>query len=76
MKTFIGNLCFSGEKQRNTKFEARNPKQARMPKILISQTNKSLGFWNLNFGFVSNFDIRISDFVIGNIPRDAEMTSP
>jgi len=36
-----------------------------MFKIQMTQTNKS-GFklWDLNFGFVSDFDIRISDFFI------------
>jgi len=61
MGTFGGNLCFPKEKQRNYKLEARNPKQAPMFEIQMSQTeNKE--FCNLNFVFVSSFDIRISDF--------------
>ena len=34
-----------------------------MFKIQMSQTSKSVfKFWDLNFGFVSDFEIRIPDF--------------
>jgi len=46
----------------NSKFEARNPKQAQRFKMPMFQI-ESLEFGYLNFGFVSNFDIRISDFI-------------
>jgi hypothetical protein len=47
----------------NSKPETLNSKQARMFKIQMSQTNKSVfKLWDLNFGFVSDFEIRISDF--------------
>ena len=42
----------------NSKHEIRNSKQAQIIEIQISQT-ESLGF--RTFGFVSDFDIRISD---------------
>jgi hypothetical protein len=52
----------------NSKPEARakhptgiNSKQVRMFEILISKTKK---FEILKFGFVSDFDIRISDFSV------------
>src|SRR4030042_7166370 len=49
----------------NSKHEIQNPKQARMFKISMTETyKKSLGFRDLNFGFVSDFDIRISNFIL------------
>jgi len=45
----------------SSKHEIRNSKQARMSKIQIIQTKYVLGFGNSDFGFVSDFDIRISD---------------
>ena len=50
--------------RRNFKFEARNPKskQARILKMQDDVNKGSFKFENLNFGFVSDFDIRISDF--------------
>ena len=47
----------------NSKHEIRNPKQTQMFQIQMSQT-KVLNLENLKFGFVSDFDIRISDFVL------------
>jgi hypothetical protein len=52
-------MIAGGKSNRNPKFEARNPKQAPMFKIQMSQTEKSLEFRHLNFGFVWDLDIRI-----------------
>jgi hypothetical protein len=48
------------------KFEARNPKFETNPKVPNSNVFLGLLFELLNFEFVSDFDIRISDF---SIPR-------
>ena len=54
----------------NSKHEARNSKQIQMIEIQMTKTKKLprtgvlvLNFENLNFGFVSNFDIRISNLL-------------
>jgi hypothetical protein len=54
----------------NSKHEARNSKQIQMIEIQMTKTKKLprtgvlvLNFENLNFGFVSDFDIRISDLL-------------
>ncbi len=47
----------------NPKSEYRNPKQIRISKSKAGRTTKR--FWYLDFGFVSDFDIRISDFLGG-----------
>ena len=44
----------------NSKSEARNPKQIRRFEIQMTQSVVS-NFGHLSFGFVSDFDIRISD---------------
>src|SRR4030042_5611088 len=44
----------------NPKHEIRNSKQFRMTKARNSKLNHVLRFENSNFGFVSDFDIRIS----------------
>jgi hypothetical protein len=55
----------------NSKFEIRNPKQIQMTKAQNSKQEQQLGSSReravlgiriLDFEFVSNFDIRISDF--------------
>ena len=54
----------------NTKSEYRNPKQIQMTKIQMTKTRRNLkynvvfvlNFENLNFGFVSDFGFRASDF--------------
>jgi hypothetical protein len=49
-------------KDGNMKFEARNPKQAQMAETKKSKTRRlRFGFIFLDFEFVSDFDIRISD---------------
>ena len=45
--------------RKNSNIKARNPKQYQMTKIQMTKT--VLDLENLNFEFVSNFDIRISD---------------
>jgi hypothetical protein len=45
------------------KSEARNSKQIQMTKRKIQ--NEYLNIWILNFAFVSDFDIRISNFLPG-----------
>jgi len=45
---------------KNSKSEARNPKQIRMTEIQNFKQNFS-AFEHWNFGFVLSFDIRISD---------------
>jgi hypothetical protein len=45
---------------KNSKSEARNPKQIRMTEIQNFKQN-FLVFEHSNFGFVSSFDIRISN---------------
>jgi hypothetical protein len=44
------------------KYEAQNPKRAPMFRIQLTEIDrKSLEFWNSKLGFISSFDIRISD---------------
>jgi len=51
----------------NSKFEARNPKFETIPKVPNSNVFSGFAFFeHLNFEFVSDFDIRISDF---SMPR-------
>jgi hypothetical protein len=57
------NRWVGREESLNSKPETLNSKQARMLKIEMSQTNKNVfKLWDLNLGFVSDFEIRISDF--------------
>jgi hypothetical protein len=45
----------------NPKSEARNPKQIQNPNDPTGR-GAVLDIWNLDFGFVSDFVLRISDF--------------
>jgi hypothetical protein len=59
----------------NSKHEIRNSKQIQMTKIQNSK-QKRLLFWKFghsNLGFVSDFDIRISDFDSTPIKRLDDM---
>ena len=51
--------------EKNSKHEIRNPKQFQMVKNqkIFKQTRLGFRDWDLNLSFVSDFDIRISDFV-------------
>jgi hypothetical protein len=52
-------------KNANPKLEARNPKQIRISKIPMTKTSNQFQLNCLehsNFGFVSDFVLRISDF--------------
>ncbi len=55
---------------RNSKSEARNPKQIQNPKFQTCALkneylpdHQRFGFWILTFVFVSDFDFRASDFL-------------
>jgi len=52
-------------KRLSTKFEIRNSKQIRMIKRqkILNPTVSDFCHWNLSVWFVSDFEIRISDFV-------------
>jgi hypothetical protein len=55
----------------NPKHETRNSKQTRMTKIEMGETTHSApgDHWDLcEFGFVSDFEIRASDFVPSRAP--------
>jgi len=54
------NLIFMIDSYLNPKHEILNSKQSQMTKLQILKKNKSLR--HLDFEFVSDFDIRISDF--------------
>src|SRR5579864_2090786 len=54
------------EMKMNPNIEARNPKQIQKPKFKIQDDSDQdcFEFRYLNFGFVSGFDIRISDLLV------------
>jgi len=61
----------------NSKHETRNSKQIQMSQL--GERFLFIGFENLDFEFVSDFDIRISDFSIsepGWVPAVAEQNLP
>ena len=63
MSTIVSNM---GNKlildRADFKSEARNSKQSQMTKSQMLQTKELRDFEFLKFEFVSDFDIRISDF--------------